>query len=93
MKVYAVFEESTLYERDNDGKCLVALYANEDDAMARLKQEADKVTVTETDTKDVRPWCVEVSKWTERPETDAHGNMKLDHECNWKWSIEEWEVL
>lgn len=93
MKVWCLFESSEhddIYERDVDGVSLIGLFFTEQAARDAMEQESAKIETSDCDTID-KAWCrIEVSKWSTVVKAD--GKDGYEHDCDWKWWIEEREV-
>lgn len=94
MEVWCLFESSEhddLYERDNDGTFLVAVFAKKDDALKEMERCSSSVEVSDGDTVDRTDTKIELSKWLAVNDSRT-GEASQVHDVDWCWHVERREV-
>ncbi len=94
MEVWCLFESSDhddLYERDNDGTFLVAVFAKKDEALAEMERCFRAVEVNDGDTVDRTNMKIGLSKWLTVFDSRT-GEAGQVHDVDWCWHVERREV-
>ena len=89
-KVFCVWEESEhedVYERDLDGKCLVDIFENREDALKAMESAFLKVKRDGDDIERIGDSQINLSRFDEVVKPNSEAAYALD--CTWYWCVTE----
>lgn len=92
-KVFCVWEESKhedIYETDFDGKYLVDIFDNREEALKAMEAAFLKVKRDNDDVERIGDAEINLTRWDEVVKPNGETGYELD--CTWSWSVTEREV-